>query len=82
MREAPMKTMTVGELKSHFPEVLERVIKNSEPVAICYGKKKQKVAAIIPYEQLKPQTERPLGLMEGRTRCVIHDDFALNDEEW
>ena len=77
-----MKTMTVGELKARFPEVLEKVIKNSEPVAICYGKKKKKVAAIIPYGQLKPKTERPLGLMEERARCVIHGNFALNDEEW
>ena len=76
-----MKTMTVGELKAQFSEVLGKMIKNGEPVAISYGKKKQKVAAIIPYEQLKPQTERPLGLMEGRARCVIHDDFALSDEE-
>lgn len=76
-----MKTMTVGELKAQFSEVLGQMIKNGEPVAISYGKKKQKIAAIIPYNQLKPQSERPLGLMQGRARCVIHDDFALSDEE-
>ncbi|MEO7623191.1 MAG: hypothetical protein ABIS30_09010 [Gallionella sp.] len=76
-----MKTMTVGELKAQFSEVLGKMIKNGEPVAISYGKKKEMVAAIIPYSQLKPQSERSLGLMRGRARCVIHDDFVLSDEE-
>ena len=76
-----MKTMTVGELKAQFSEVLGKMIKNGEPVAISFGKKKEKVAAIIPYSQLPLQAERPLGLMRGHARCVIHDDFALSDEE-
>ncbi len=75
-----MKTMTVGELKARFSEVMGQMIKSGEPVAISYGKKKEKIAAIIPYSQLKPQAERSLGLMRGRARCVIHDDSALSDE--
>ncbi len=70
--------MTVGELKAQFSEVLGKIIKNGEPVEISYGKKKEMVAAIIPYSQLKPQSERSLGLMRGRARCVIHDDFVLS----
>ena len=61
-----MKIMTVGELKAQFSEVLGQLIKNGEPVVISYGKKKEKIAAIIPYNQLNPETERPLGLMQGR----------------
>ena len=76
-----MKTMTVGELKAQFSEVLGQIIKSGEPVAISYGKKKEKVAAIVPYSQVMPQTERPLGVMKGLARCVIHDDFALDDNE-
>ena len=76
-----MKTMTVGELKAQFSEVLGQMIKSGEPVAISYGKKKEKVAAIVPYSQLKPQAERSLGLMKSRGRCIIHDDSALSDEE-
>lgn len=75
-----MKTMTVGELKAQFSEVLGQMVKNGEPIAISFGKKKQKIAAIIPYSQLKLQTERELGLMKG-ARCIIHDDFSLDDEE-
>ena len=76
-----MKTMTVGELKARFSEVLGQMAKNGQPIAISYGKRKEKVAAIIPYGQLKPQINRPLGLMRGRASCVVHDDFALSDEE-
>ncbi|MHB9117884.1 MAG: type II toxin-antitoxin system Phd/YefM family antitoxin [Burkholderiales bacterium] len=76
-----MKTMTVGELKAQFSEVLGQLIKNGEPVVISYGKKKEKIAAIIPYNQLKPEKERSLGLMQGKARCLLHDDFALDDEE-
>ena len=76
-----MKTMTVGELKAQFSEVLGQMLKSGEPIAISYGKKKEKIAAIVPYNQIAPKTARTLGLMKGRARCVIHDDFALSDEE-
>jgi antitoxin (DNA-binding transcriptional repressor) of toxin-antitoxin stability system len=76
-----MKTMTVGELKAHFSEVLSQLSKNGEPVAISYGKKKEKIAAIIPYSQLKPQTARTLGVMQDKASYVIHENFALTDEE-
>lgn len=76
-----MKTMTVGELKAQFSEVLRQIIKNGKPIAISYGKKKEKIAAIIPYSQIKPKSERTLGVMRGRATCVIHEDFALTDEE-
>ncbi|MDO8465525.1 MAG: hypothetical protein Q7S46_09795 [Gallionella sp.] len=76
-----MKTMTVGELKAQFSEVLGQMIKSGEPVAISYGKKKEKIAAIVPYSQIRPQAERSLGVMKGRARCVIHDDFELGDDE-
>jgi antitoxin (DNA-binding transcriptional repressor) of toxin-antitoxin stability system len=76
-----MKTMTVGELKARFSEVLGQMVKTGEPVAISYGKKKEKIAAIIPYRLLRPQSGRELGLMRGRASCVVHDDFAMSDEE-
>ena len=76
-----MKTMTVGELKAQFSEVLGKLAKNGEPVAISFGKKKEKIAAIVPYHHLKPKSERVLGLMRGRASIVIHDDFSMSDEE-
>ena len=75
-----MKTLTIGELKTHFSEVLEYV-KQGETVVISYGRKKEKVAALIPYGQLSLAKPRPLGLLEGRAQCRILDDFSISDEE-
>ncbi len=35
-----MKTLTVGELKANFSDVLSTVLKTGEAVVISYGKKK------------------------------------------
>ncbi len=75
-----MKMMTIGELKTRFSEVLEQV-KQGETVVVCYGKQKHKVAAIIPYDQLALVSERPLGLLQGKASFVLHDDFAISDDE-
>ncbi|MDR0780129.1 MAG: type II toxin-antitoxin system Phd/YefM family antitoxin [Pseudomonadales bacterium] len=75
-----MKTLTVGELKAQFSEVLDQIIKNGKPVAISYGKKKEKIAAIVPYNHVAPKMARPLGPLKGRAKCIIHDDFSLSDE--
>ena len=75
-----MKTLTIGELKTHFSEVLEHV-KQGETVVISYGRKKEKVAALIPYRQLKPAKPRPLGLLEGRARYQMLDGFSMTDED-
>ncbi|MDR2212958.1 MAG: type II toxin-antitoxin system Phd/YefM family antitoxin [Pseudomonadales bacterium] len=75
-----MKTITADELQARLREVLDQVIKNGQPIALSYGKQQTKVAAIVPYSQVKPKTARTLGLMKERARCIIHDDFALTDE--
>lgn len=76
-----MKTMSVDELKAQISEVLGQLARNGEPIAISYGKKKERIAVLVPYHQLKPKSARALGLMRGRASCAIHDDFALSDEE-
>jgi len=50
-----MKMLAVGEFKTHFSEVLDEV-KNGEEFVVCYGRKKEKVAVLVPYEkyQKKP----------------------------
>lgn len=75
-----MKTMTVGELKTDFSAVLG-LIRKGETVTISYGKNKEKVAVIVPYEHYKPKAERQLGLLKGKARCVIKPDFEITDEE-
>ncbi len=43
-----MQTLTIGELKGRFSEVLEKV-KLGEKIVISYGKKREKVAVFFPY---------------------------------
>ena len=75
-----MRVLSIGELKTHFSEALEHV-KQGETIVISYGRKKEKVAALIPYRQLESAKPRPLGLLEGRAQCYILDDFSMSDEE-
>jgi len=52
-----MKEMAVGELKTHFSEVLEEV-KQGEKIKIMYGRAKKPLAMIVPFEEEKKrQTE-------------------------
>ena len=75
-----MKTMTVGEFKTHFSEALDQV-KQGETVIISYGRKKEKVAALVPYPQLEPVKPRLIGLLHGQAECRIGKDFSISDEE-
>lgn len=76
-----MKTLTVAELKAHFSEVLSQMAADGQPVAISYGRRKEKVAAIVPYKLLEEPRPRVLGPLQGRARFKLHKDFALSDEE-
>jgi antitoxin (DNA-binding transcriptional repressor) of toxin-antitoxin stability system len=42
-----MPTMTVGQFKALFPEVLDRV-QQGEDIVINYGRKKKKIAVLVP----------------------------------
>lgn len=75
-----MKTLSVGELKTDFSAVLGSVRKG-EAIAISYGKNKEKVAVIVPYDHYHPKTERQLGLLKGKASCVVKADFEITDEE-
>lgn len=75
-----MESICVGELKSRFSEVLDR-IKNGEEIIISYGKKRRRVAVLVPYDHYAPKRKRRIGLLKGRGPCVIHKDFKLTDEE-
>ena len=75
-----MQTLTIGELKGKFSEVLEKV-RLGEKIIISYGKKKEKVAVIVPYASYVLEPDRKLGLLKGRAECHIHDDFEMTDEE-
>ena len=75
-----MESISVGDLKAHFSEVLERV-KRGEEIIISYGKKRERVAVLLPYDHYMPKKERKLGPLENRGKCIIHKDFKMSDEE-
>jgi antitoxin (DNA-binding transcriptional repressor) of toxin-antitoxin stability system len=73
-----MQTLTVGELKTNFSEVLKK-IKSGQKIGISYGRKREKVAVIVPYSDYV--STRSLGLLKDRAQCIIHDDFEITEKE-
>ena len=75
-----METLTIGELKTDFSEVLKKV-RSGQKIVISYGKKREKVAVIVPYSDYAVTPERSLGLLKNRAECIIHDDFEMSGKE-
>ncbi len=75
-----MQTLTIGELKTNFSEVLKK-IKSGQKIGISYGRKREKVAVIVPYSDYVSKPERSLGLLKDRAQCIIHDDFEITEKE-
>lgn len=76
-----MYQLTVGEFKSKFSEVLEKV-KKGESVGITYGKSRKKVAALVPYEKVAQGKPIKLGLYKGEFSFKIKKGFKMTDEEF
>lgn len=76
-----METLKVGELKSKFSQILQRV-QTGEEIIISFGKKNKKIAVLVPYDKYISDSPRPLGLMKGKSKCKIKDDFQITDEEF
>ncbi|MEA2085211.1 MAG: type II toxin-antitoxin system Phd/YefM family antitoxin [Thermodesulfobacteriota bacterium] len=75
-----MQTLTIGEVKTSFSEVLKKV-RSGQKIVISYGKKREKVAVIVPYSAYASTQERSLGLLKYRAKCIIHDDFEISEKE-
>ena len=75
-----MKTLQSAKAKAHFSSIL-RDIEAGNEIAITYGKAKQTIAVIIPYEKWKKNRKRQLGTLEGKMSVVFSKDFAMTDEE-
>jgi antitoxin (DNA-binding transcriptional repressor) of toxin-antitoxin stability system len=73
-----MKAMAVGEVKTHFSEVLEEV-KRGNTVGILYGRTKKPVAMIVPYLNQK-MTKRKIGILDGKI-TIKFKDFEMTTEE-
>lgn len=75
-----MKTLQSAKAKTQFSSVLRDVGLGNE-VTITYGKKKQAIAVIIPYEKWKKNQKRELGTLEGKMSVIFAKDFSMTDEE-
>jgi antitoxin (DNA-binding transcriptional repressor) of toxin-antitoxin stability system len=77
-----MKTLQSAEAKTHFSSILKlKDVEAGNEVVIAYGKKKQTIAVIIPYEKWKKSQKRELGTLEGKMSVSFRDDFKMTDEE-
>jgi hypothetical protein len=74
-----MKTMSVGEFKTHFSEVIEQV-KAGEEIAVTFGRKKKVVGYFLPDIPQKPKRE--LGFLEGKAKAIFSPDFKMTEEEF
>jgi antitoxin (DNA-binding transcriptional repressor) of toxin-antitoxin stability system len=74
-----MKAMSVGEVKTHFSEVLEEV-KQGNRIGILYGRTKKPVAMIVPYIEEKA-SRRKIGILDGKIEIKFRDDFEMTIEE-
>ena len=75
-----MKTVQLAEAEANFSSVL-RDVQAGDEIAIAYGKKKETIAVIIPYEKWKKSQIRQLGTLEGKMSVEFAEDFAMTDGE-
>ncbi len=75
-----MEILTIGQLKTNFSEVI-RSIKTGKEIIIAFGKKKEKIAVIIPYKKYTKSKKIKLGLLENKASYNIKDDFKITEDE-
>jgi len=74
-----MDVLSVGEFKTKFSEVLQKV-KKGESVAVSYGKSKKKVAVLVPANGYKSK-KRKLGIWKGKATVKFARDFKFKSIE-
>ena len=74
-----MKMITVAELKAHFSTFMKDVQKGDE-IVIAFGRKKEKIAVIVPYDAYMQRKQRRLGSLQDCGKLVM-EDFSMSDEE-
>jgi antitoxin (DNA-binding transcriptional repressor) of toxin-antitoxin stability system len=70
-------TIGVGELKPHFSAVLDEVRLGKEFI-ISYGRKKEKVAVMIPYDKYRKNQLKNRDIIV-EADAVVEDNHALDE---
>jgi antitoxin (DNA-binding transcriptional repressor) of toxin-antitoxin stability system len=74
-----MKTMAVGEIKTHFSQILGEV-KHGKKVGILFGRAKKPIAMIVPYMEEK-KGGRKIGILDGKVKIEFMNNFKMTTEE-
>jgi prevent-host-death family protein len=80
-----MDTMLmVADFKADFSEVLHKV-RNGEEVVLGYGRNREKIAVLVPYEKYRrltaPKVKRKAGTLAGKGEFIFGPNFKMTDEE-
>lgn len=75
-----MKTMTVGEFKAHFSDVIDQV-KAGEQIEVTYGRKKEVVGYFKPVTS-ENLPKRKLGLLKGKGEAIFMPDFKMDETDF
>ena len=73
-----METLSVGEFKAKFSEVIEK-IKAGKSVGVTYGKKKELIGVFEPKK--KKSEKRKLGILKGKAKATFKEDFKFQSYE-
>jgi antitoxin (DNA-binding transcriptional repressor) of toxin-antitoxin stability system len=77
-----MQNVTIGEFKTHFSHILE-LVKQGEEIVISYGRRKEKVAVLIPYRRKDAgENIRNIGIMKGKGTYAVKEDFKMAEKEF
>ena len=74
-----MISFPVAELKAQFSKVFAAV-RAGERIGILFGKTREPVAMIVPYEP-RDLPEREVGFLDGKVRIEFMGDFDTTEEE-
>lgn len=74
----------VADFKSQFSDVLDKV-RQGEEVVLGYGRKKEKIAVLVPYEKYRRTMAkgrgRRAGSLSGKGKVIFQDDFKISDDD-
>ncbi|MFO1481674.1 MAG: type II toxin-antitoxin system Phd/YefM family antitoxin [Turneriella sp.] len=76
--------LMVADFKAQFSDVLDKV-RQGEEVVLGYGRKKEKIAVLVPYEKYRRTmagaTTRRAGSLAGKGKVIFQDDFKISDDD-
>lgn len=75
-----MKTVTSLDIKQNILKILE-MLQYGEDILIQREQNQENIAVILSYQHFRQMQQRPLGILKGKARYLIREDFALSDEE-